>query len=184
MLVSVFNVQNGHHVFQHYNTCTHVAGIIGLVFFLVTILIFIFLGSKIRISIAIIKEASRLAFFLSSFQTEMSLLWLHSLYVSCGLLLFQCGLMLGCKWTINSFIHRAVFGIPTSVIYPVFSWALLTVLFMYWAAVALYPSHLTPSHPHSPMTLTTSSSPLTLTIMTASSSRPQQSITLSSQTPV
>eukprot|EP00731_Ephydatia_muelleri_P024034 Em0016g305a len=42
-----------------YQTQTWLAlGIIGLVFFLVTILIFIFLGSKIRISIAIIKEAS------------------------------------------------------------------------------------------------------------------------------
>ncbi|KAL5483965.1 hypothetical protein EMCRGX_G020386 [Ephydatia muelleri] len=66
-------------------------GIIGTVFLLVMVLILIFLGSKIRISVAIIKEAS-----------------------------------------------RAVGGIPTSIIYPVFSWILLVALFIYWAVVALF----------------------------------------------
>lgn len=117
------------------------------------ILIFIFLGSKIKISIAIIKEASRSVSFL--FKLKCDCWGTLVLYVlSCDQLLFPCCSMPGCNGQLKLWhhIHRAVFGIPTSVIYPVFSWALLTVLFIYWAAVALYPSH---QLHHSPMTLHT-----------------------------
>ena len=34
---------------------------------------------------------------------------------------------------------RAVGGVPTSVFYPVLTWLLLIVLFIYWAVVAVYP---------------------------------------------
>ncbi|CAI8016272.1 Choline transporter-like protein 4 [Geodia barretti] len=66
-------------------------GIIGTVFVVVIVLILIFLGKKIRISIAIIQEAA-----------------------------------------------KAVGGVPTSVFYPVLTWLLLIMLFLYWAVVAVF----------------------------------------------
>eukprot|EP00731_Ephydatia_muelleri_P024033 Em0016g304a len=66
-------------------------GIAGTLVLFGLILILTFLGSKIRSSIAIIKEAS-----------------------------------------------RAVSAVPTSVIYPVFSWVLLAMLFIYWIVLFLF----------------------------------------------
>jgi choline transporter-like protein 2/4/5 len=66
-------------------------GIIGTVFVLIIVLILIFLGKQIRISIAIIQEAA-----------------------------------------------KAVGGVPTSVFYPVLTWLLLIILFLYWAVVAVF----------------------------------------------
>ena len=36
--------------------------------------------------------------------------------------------------------YRAVGGVPTSVFYPVLTWLLLLILFIYWAVVAVYPT--------------------------------------------
>ena len=39
-------------------------------------------------------------------------------------------------------VYRAVGGVQTSVFYPILTWLLLIILFLYWAIVALYPSHI------------------------------------------
>ena len=42
-------------------------------------------------------------------------------------------------WHILNSTCRAVGGVPTSVAYPILTWVLLIMLFIYWAVVAMYP---------------------------------------------
>ena len=39
-------------------------------------------------------------------------------------------------------LYRAVFGVPTSVVYPILTFLLLIIVLAYWGVVAVYPTYM------------------------------------------